>query len=126
MATRIFDRDTLLDLTVNFIPLFIILFFVVGFVLVNPFGFDPMASGLQMALLVAPFVFLALLTYLSGKAIAGDEKRFSVYLPGQATVEGAEPIEAHGESEESAPELEASSGSEETVEAEEPATAESD
>ncbi len=95
MSTRIFDRETILDLTVNFVPLFILLFFFVGFILVNPFGFDPMASGLQMLLTLIPFVFLALLTYLSGKAIAGDEKRFAVYLPGQATVDGAKPV--HGE-----------------------------
>jgi hypothetical protein len=95
MSARIFDRETILDLTVNFVPLFILLFFFVGFILVNPFGFDPMASGLQMLLTLIPFVFLALLTYLSGKAIAGDEKRFAVYLPGQATVDGAKPV--HGE-----------------------------
>lgn len=93
MATRIFDRETILDLTVNIVPLFIILFFVVGFAVVNPFGFDPMASGIQFALLVAPFVLLAVLTYISGKAIAGAEKRHDVYIPGQATVTGEQPLE---------------------------------
>jgi energy-coupling factor transporter transmembrane protein EcfT len=96
MTTRIFDRDTILDLTVNFIPLAIILFFVVGFVVVNPFGWDPLASSLQFALLVTPFVLLAILTYLSGKAISLAEKEREVYMPGQATVEGAEPLEEHG------------------------------
>jgi hypothetical protein len=92
MAARIFDRDTLLDLTVNIVPLVIIGFFVVAFALVNPWGVDPLASGIQFALLVAPFVLLAVLTYISGKAIAGDEKRSPVFLPGQATVRGAEPL----------------------------------
>lgn len=93
MANRIFDKDTLLDLTVNIIPLFIILFFVVVFAVVNPWGFDPLGSGLQYALLIAPFVALAVLTYLSGKAIAGAEKSGKVFLPGQANVTGAKTLE---------------------------------
>ncbi|MFC7136051.1 DUF6684 family protein [Halobaculum litoreum] len=88
---RIFDRDTLLDLTVNVIPLGIILFFVVAFVLVDPFGgLDFYGRVLQMGLLVFPFVALAILTYVSGKAIAGDEKRSPVFFQGQATMEGAQ------------------------------------
>lgn len=93
MANRIFDKDTLLDLTVNIIPLFIILFFVVVFAVINPWGFDPLGSGLQYALLIAPFVALAVLTYLSGKAIAGAEKSGKVFLPGQANVAGAKTLE---------------------------------
>ena len=93
MANRIFDKDTLLDLTVNIIPLFIILFFVVVFAVINPWGFDPLGSGLQYAVLIAPFVALAVLTYLSGKAIAGAEKSTEVFLPGQANVAGAKTLE---------------------------------
>lgn len=95
MAAGIFDRETLLDLTVNLIPLFIIAFFVAAFLVVNPWGFTPMASGLQMVLLVAPFVALAVLTYFSAKAIAGDEKTKPVFPPGQTedpdSVPGSEP-----------------------------------
>ncbi|WP_049936868.1 DUF6684 family protein [Haloplanus natans] len=93
MAINVFDRDTLLDLTVNFVPLFILLFFFVGYVVYNPFGVDLGGRILQVALLLAPFVLLAILTYLSGKAIATAEKTAPVYLPGGATVDGAEPIE---------------------------------
>lgn len=93
MATKVFDRETLLDLLVNFVPLGIILFFIVAFGVYAPFGFDPLAKGVQYFLLLMPFVSLAILTYLSAKAIAGSEKRETVYLPGQATVEGAEPAE---------------------------------
>ena len=103
MANRIFDKDTLLDLTVNIIPLFIILFFVVVFAVINPWGFDPLGSGLQYALLIAPFVALAVLTYLSGKAIAGAEKSGKVFLPGQANVAGAKTLEER-EAEAEAPE----------------------
>jgi hypothetical protein len=93
----VFDRDTLLDLTVNFIPLFIILFFIVGYVVYNPFGVDQVSRILQYVLLIAPFVLLAILTYLSGKAIATAEKTAPVYLPGGATVDDAEPIEEEHE-----------------------------
>jgi hypothetical protein len=93
MATRIFDRETLLDLVVNGVPLFIMLFFVVAFAVVNPFGFDPLASGLQYALVIVPFVLLAILTYFSAKAIAGAELGGPVLPPGQSTAPEAEPLE---------------------------------
>jgi hypothetical protein len=93
MARKVFDRETLLDLTVNFIPLFILLFFIVGYVVYNPFQFGSTERILQYVLLGAPFVLLAILTYLSGKAIASTEKDSPVYMPGAATVDGAEPIE---------------------------------
>jgi len=87
---EIFDRDTLLDLTVNVIPLGIILFFVAAFVLIDPFGgLDFYGRVLQMGLLAFPFVALAILTYVSGKAIAGDEKRSAVFFQGQATLDDA-------------------------------------
>jgi hypothetical protein len=92
MANKIFDRETLLDLTVNVIPLFIIAFFVIGFALFPTFGTELLPTALQFGLLVVPFILLAILTYLSGKAIAGDEKRSTVYIPGQATVPGATPL----------------------------------
>jgi hypothetical protein len=108
MTNEIFDRETILDLVVNFIPLFIILFFTVGFLFFNPFGFESLASGIQFGLLIAPFVLLAILTYISGKAISGSEKNYTVYLPGQATVTGAEPLHEL-EEEETDPELEGGS-----------------
>lgn len=98
MAT-IFDRETLLDLVVNGVPLFIMLFFIVAFAVVNPFGFDPLASGIQFALIVFPFVGLAILTYFSARAIAGDEAATDRHFPpGQATVPETEP-EEHGHEE---------------------------
>lgn len=87
---EIFDRETLLDLTVNVIPLGIMLFFVVAFIVVDPFGGDFYGRVLQMGLIVFPFVALAILTYVSGKAIAGDEKRSEVFFQGQATLNDAQ------------------------------------
>lgn len=100
MANKIFDRDTLLDLTVNVVPLFIIAFFVVGYAVFPAFGTELLPTAVQFGLLVVPFVFLTILTYLSGKAIAGSEKSSDVFLPGQATVPGATPLhEAERDSE---------------------------
>lgn len=96
MATRIFDRETLLDLVVNAVPLFIMAFFVVAFVLFAPFGFDPLASLLQFGIVIGSFVALLILTYISAKAIAGAEKTGPVFIPGQTTPAEAEPLEHHG------------------------------
>jgi hypothetical protein len=68
-----FDRETLLDLVVNAIPLGMILFFVVVFAVINPFGSDPVGTAIQMALLIVPFAALAFLTYVSGKAVSDAE-----------------------------------------------------
>ena len=95
METEIFDRETILDLVVNFIPLGIILFFIGAFAVFAPWGFEPMASGLMFAVMGVMFVALAVLTYLSARAIAGDEKRATVYAQGQAGLDGAEPIHEH-------------------------------
>lgn len=98
MSDKLFDRETMLDLSVNVIPLAIMGFFVVIFVVVAPFGFDPMTSALQFGLLVVPFVLLAILTYFSGLAVAGTQRSEALYLPGQAAVRGAVELEHPGES----------------------------
>ena len=107
--TKIFDKDTLLDLTVNFVPLGIILFFVVYMVVMDPWSMydDPLMLALTLGLHVVPFVALAALTYLSGKAIAGSEKEGEVYLAGRASVTGAQPLEAehHDHGGETSPEV---------------------
>lgn len=98
--TKIFDKDTLLDLTVNFVPLGIMLFFVVYMVIFDPWSMydDPLILAVTLGLHVIPFVSLAVLTYFSGKAIAGSEKEGEVYLAGRAGVSSADPLEAehHG------------------------------
>ncbi|WP_101296405.1 DUF6684 family protein [Halegenticoccus soli] len=95
MAVKIFDRETILDLTVNIIPLFIIGFFLGLFLLYQAWGWDTLPSVLMIGLHVVPLVTLALLTYLSGKAIAGSEKTGDVFHQGQALVPGASEKE-HG------------------------------
>ena len=100
MATDVFDRETLLDLSVNVIPLFIILFFVVVFAVISPFGYHLVPTAVQMGLLVVPFVGLAVLTYFSGRAIAESEAAMEareVELAANAPDSSDETSEATGE-----------------------------
>ena len=107
--TKIFDKETLLDLTVNFVPLGILLFFVLYMVILDPWSTydDPLYLTLMLGLHIIPFVSLAILTYFSGKAIAGSEKEGEVYLAGRASVSSASPLEAehHGEADETSGEI---------------------
>jgi hypothetical protein len=93
METKVFDRETLLDLVVNGVPLFILLFFVGLFLVLPAFGMDGLATGLQMGIIIGSFVALLILTYVVGKAISVAEKTGTVYMPGQANVEGSKPLE---------------------------------
>jgi len=74
MADRIFDRETLLDLTVNAIPLGMILFFVVLFLVIDPYASAPVVTVVQFSILGSMLVSLALLTYYAGRAISTAEK----------------------------------------------------
>ena len=73
MAEKVFDRETVLDLTVNFVPLGILFFFMVAFLALNPYGFDSVITTIQMGIVGVSFVGLAALTYYSGKAISKAE-----------------------------------------------------
>lgn len=73
MSSRTFDRETILDLTVNMIPLGIMLFFIGVFVFLSPFGSDPVSTAIQLTIVGTMVVALTLLTYLSGKAISEAE-----------------------------------------------------
>jgi len=93
MERKIFDKETLLDLMVNFIPLGIILFFIAAFTLYAPWGFDVRGFVPMIVIMVVMLIALAVLTYISGKAIAGDEKTKPVYPQGQAGLDGAKTVE---------------------------------
>lgn len=70
MTTKVFDKDVLLDLTVNIIPLAIIAFFTGLFLVFNPWENEGLFGlVLQYALLVLPFIGLAVLTYAAAKRI---------------------------------------------------------
>jgi hypothetical protein len=74
MSARLFDRDTLLDLTVNIVPLAILGFFFVVFIALNPWGSGfTLERGLQFVLVGWMFVGLAILTYYAAKAIETED-----------------------------------------------------
>lgn len=74
MANRLFTTDVLLDISVNVIPLLIMAAFLVLFLAVAPWGRAlSLPVALQLALLVAPIVGLAILTYEAAKRIESGE-----------------------------------------------------
>lgn len=103
---KTFDRETLLDLVVNAIPLGIILFFILAFALINPFGSDPVGTAIQFSIMIVTFVALAVLTYVSGKAISEAEEELEE--------QGLELSEEAGANEEPAPESPADESADET------------
>lgn len=82
-----FDRETLLDLMVNIIPIGIMLFFGVVYIFIiqyqRAWGFT---SLVMFALIIVPIVSLGLLTYISGKHISGGESSTETsFPPGKST-----------------------------------------
>lgn len=70
MSAHPFDRETLLDTVVNIIPLAILAFFTVAFLLFNPWNTGSTTERiLQFVLVLVPFVLLAVLTYLTAKRL---------------------------------------------------------
>lgn len=66
---RVFTREHLLNVSVNLVPMAIVLFFVVAFLVVAPWGYGPLATGLLVVLHAVPFVLLGILTYVAARLI---------------------------------------------------------
>ena len=64
-----FDRETILDATVNFIPLGMIAFFTALFLVMDPWNEPLLTTVIAYGQLVIPFVSLAVLTYLTMRII---------------------------------------------------------
>lgn len=73
--STLFTREAMLDILVNIIPLGIIAFFALLFVAFAPWGYEPFPMVLMIGLHLVPFVFLALITYLTLRAIEGGRVR---------------------------------------------------
>ena len=69
MADSVFDRETMLDISVNIIPLVILLFFIVYTFIWSPYPNNWFIEAIALALHIIPFVLLALLTYISAHYI---------------------------------------------------------
>lgn len=67
------ERETVLDITVNVVPLGILLFFTVLHVVVRPWGSDPFPLAVTAFLTLFPLLLLAILTYVSGLVVQRDE-----------------------------------------------------
>ncbi|WP_302080304.1 DUF6684 family protein [Salinibaculum rarum] len=80
MSEKVFDRETLLDLTVNVIPFGILVIFFGGFILFNPFGFDSVITGVQLAIIGVSAAGLMILTYYSGAAVSKAESEAEAAL----------------------------------------------
>ncbi|MFW6320379.1 MAG: DUF6684 family protein [Halohasta sp.] len=71
--STLFTREAILDIVVNLVPLAIIAFFSILFLLFAPWGYDPFPIVLMTGLHLVPFVFLAIITYLTLRAIEGGD-----------------------------------------------------
>lgn len=69
MSARVLDRETFSDVLVNVIPLVILAYFTLLFVLTRP-GDQPYFVAIRIGLLVVPFVSLAVVTYVSARIIS--------------------------------------------------------
>lgn len=75
MSSTTFDKDTILDITVNIIPLAILAFFMLAFVFANPWGTGlSTIPVLQLVLVGWMFVLLAVLTYAAVTRIETGEE----------------------------------------------------
>lgn len=68
------DRETLLDLVVNIIPMGILLFFVGVFLVYMPWEENLFLTVVSHFLTLFPLAMLALLTYVSARVISRDEE----------------------------------------------------
>ena len=109
------DRETLLDITVNLIPIGILAFFVVTFLVYTPFPPNLSAFLISHFLTIFPLVLLALLTYVAAKVIARDERK----LEERSSTGGLEAHSTAGESE--APTTGDEGADDETTEGQHPA-----
>ncbi|WP_158058384.1 DUF6684 family protein [Halorussus halophilus] len=67
MPHSVFNRETLLDITVNIIPLVILFFFIVLFLLRSPWPQNLFFEIVGLGLTIIPFVLLAILTYIAAQ-----------------------------------------------------------
>lgn len=76
MTERPFDRETLLDITVNAIPFGMLVFFLILFLVVTPWGDlfeDLFTTGYVVGHMLFTMIGLALITYVGAYFISRDE-----------------------------------------------------
>lgn len=66
----VWNRETLLDSVVNLVPLGIIAFFLVLFLVANPWGgLPPLVGLLSLGIMLVTFVFLVYVTWETAKRV---------------------------------------------------------
>ena len=70
MGDTAFDIESLLDISVNFVSMFILLFFSVFFLLYVPFDRAPVYVIATQVLIFVPFLFTGAITVIARKVIA--------------------------------------------------------
>lgn len=69
MAYRVFEKETLLDISVNIIPIVILIVFTGMVLFTDPWGFEITTEVIALGLHLIPIVSLALITYISARYI---------------------------------------------------------
>lgn len=75
------DRRILLDVLVNVVPIGILAFFVLLFIVYAPYPNDPIVIVIQMALIIIPGVVVAIVTYYTVRAVTRDERNGGTETP---------------------------------------------
>ncbi|KZN22493.1 cox cluster protein [Haladaptatus sp. R4] len=69
MSYSPFDRETLLDIVVNIVPLVILGFFFLLFFFYTPYPRNLLYQYLSLILVIVPFALLALLTWVAARYV---------------------------------------------------------
>lgn len=70
MARQTWDKETLLDVLVNVVPLVVLVVFIGLFLLIAPWGVDRSAASLlQFGLILSMIISLGYLTYITAERI---------------------------------------------------------
>lgn len=73
MSNYPLEWQTILDISVNIVPLIMLALFFALFAVYDPYYGNPFMLGVALFLLVIPFVSLAFLTYIAGRTIEDEE-----------------------------------------------------
>lgn len=114
MLPETFDRETALDLVVNVVPLGMLVVFILMFVLDTPYGIDPVASTIQLTLVLVPLGALVVLTYHAATAVERAEAEMEAEAASEAEPETDGDPETEADTDgEPAPTAEAADGADE-------------
>jgi amino acid transporter len=88
------DRRILLDVLVNLVPIGILAFFVLLFIVYAPYPSDPVVLVIQMSLIIIPGVVVAIVTYYTVRVVTRDERDGGAKTPPGYSQDDAETVDA--------------------------------